>query len=464
MVDDATLQTVSSDDVYSCSALVVHRLPPVGDFAVLRLDRPVKGRQPAKVRLGARSVGEDDALLITGCPSGIPIKIADSAKVRENRANFLDFFVANLDSFEGNSGSGVFLAGSKELVGILTRGEEDYVTDGTCRRVNVCADGACLGERSVYAFWAIGELCRLDGTDDLAVCSCGDGDCQAAMLEDTAGCPADCGSLCGDGVCNGNENPVLCSVDCGLCGNQVCDATESESTCCRDCACIASLTCQVGVACGPRGDSCSESKTLGAQGTQVVQGNLRALHDLHQGRCQDKTGGVEEVYRFTLSAKTTVVAEASGFDTVLYLRSSCQDRSTELACNDDEVINNPASKLILDALEPGSYFLFLDAYDESASGRYTLTVNFYDVVDSDADGVIDGLDPCPHDAGASLEGDSDADGVIDCLDECPNDKSATKASQCQGGGCSTLDGDGTAFSFLFSFFLVLVFAVGRKLD
>jgi len=78
--------------------------------------------------------------------------------VRSNSPN-LDWFVANTDTFVGNSGSGVFDANTKELVGILVRGAQDYVADGSCNRVNVCPNDGCRGEDVIYAYRAIDDMC-----------------------------------------------------------------------------------------------------------------------------------------------------------------------------------------------------------------------------------------------------------------------------------------------------------------
>jgi hypothetical protein len=56
------------------------------------------------------------------------------------------FFVANLDTYGGNSGSAVFNAATGLVEGILVRGEQDYVQKGDCRVSNVCPADGCRGE------------------------------------------------------------------------------------------------------------------------------------------------------------------------------------------------------------------------------------------------------------------------------------------------------------------------------
>ena len=65
------------------------------------------------------------------------------------------FFVANLDTYGGNSGSPVFNAASYKVEGILVRGENDFVTNGTCYVSLVCPTTGCRGEDVTRAtVWA----------------------------------------------------------------------------------------------------------------------------------------------------------------------------------------------------------------------------------------------------------------------------------------------------------------------
>ena len=55
--------------------------------------------------------------------------------------------------------------------------------------------------------------------------------------------------------------------------------------------------------------------------------------DDDEGSCGG--GGLDVVYEFTIAGEYDVFIEASGFDTVLYVRTDCTDSSSEIACNDD---------------------------------------------------------------------------------------------------------------------------------
>lgn len=207
MTSSGTPGVITSDDVYSCVAFLGYQQSSTGlDYTVVRLDRPVTGRTPAPVRVAATALPVGTDLVVTGHPSGLPLKIADNASVRSNASN-LNLFVANLDTFVGNSGSGVFDENTGELVGVLVRGAQDYVQDGDCLRVNQCPDEGCRGEDVVYGFHALRDACR---RTEASFCSCGDGACSP--LESPASCAADCS--CGDGICSTGEDPTSCPADC----------------------------------------------------------------------------------------------------------------------------------------------------------------------------------------------------------------------------------------------------------
>ncbi len=133
---------VPSGDVYGCSLLVASKDDHRADWAVVRLDRAVAGRDPIPVDLTPPTVGTPVAMI--GYPGGLPAKIAGGAVVREDEE--AEYFEADLDAFGGNSGSGVFNEKTGALLGILVRGESpNYLRRGRCNIANVChrKDGLC---------------------------------------------------------------------------------------------------------------------------------------------------------------------------------------------------------------------------------------------------------------------------------------------------------------------------------
>jgi hypothetical protein len=154
MNDASTARTsFPAGDVYEGAALIGRQLTASGtDWALVRLDRRVTGRAPVGVRTSGK-VGSSQGLFVIGHPCGLPQKYAPGARVRDNSPG--PFFVANLDTYGGNSGSPVFNASNRKVEGILVRGENDFVTNGTCYVSLVCPTTGCRGEDVTRAsVWA----------------------------------------------------------------------------------------------------------------------------------------------------------------------------------------------------------------------------------------------------------------------------------------------------------------------
>lgn len=135
---------VPASDVYGCSRLLVREEVGSGaDWALIKLDRPVTGRKPLPVNKLGDPV-KDAPLVVIGHPAGLPTKVAGGASVRDPGPS--GYFVANLDTYGGNSGSAVFNAKTGLIEGILVRGEQDYVWKGSCRVSKHCGDDECRGE------------------------------------------------------------------------------------------------------------------------------------------------------------------------------------------------------------------------------------------------------------------------------------------------------------------------------
>lgn len=138
---------IPKTSVYGCKEIVSRKLnrSTSHDYALIRLDRPVKDRVPMKVRSTGKIANQAEVVII-GYPSGLPVKVADGARVRYNHKEL--FFVANTDSFSGNSGSPVIDTHTGTVEGILVRGEQDYTYDEErgCRVPKQCDDFECRGE------------------------------------------------------------------------------------------------------------------------------------------------------------------------------------------------------------------------------------------------------------------------------------------------------------------------------
>jgi V8-like Glu-specific endopeptidase len=141
--------TLNKTNIYHCKRIVEQELndETQEDYALIELDRPVLDRTPLKFRTEGK-IEQNAPILVIGHPSGLPTKIAGGANVRT-----LDerFFVGNLDTYGGNSGSAVFNANTLEVEGILVRGDEDYVAGpDNCRVSNVVSNDGGSGEDVTY--------------------------------------------------------------------------------------------------------------------------------------------------------------------------------------------------------------------------------------------------------------------------------------------------------------------------
>lgn len=145
MTNAATARTrFAAADVYAGRQLLGRQLSSDGtDWALVRLDRPAIGRKAVSIRTTGK-VKDTQAVYVIGHPCGLPQKFAADARVRENGA--ATFFVANLDTYGGNSGSPVFNQQTNKVEGILVRGETDFVSNGQCDVSLVCPSTGCRGE------------------------------------------------------------------------------------------------------------------------------------------------------------------------------------------------------------------------------------------------------------------------------------------------------------------------------
>lgn len=139
-------QVVNPNQVRYCTRIISTQVQNTGhDYAVVQINAPVTDRTPLRInRTGQIATGT--SLVMIGHPSGLPTKIAGGATVRNTTRN--GYFVANTDSYGGNSGSAVFNAETGLIEGILVRGETDFeVRPGdSCTQSKVCTNQGCRGE------------------------------------------------------------------------------------------------------------------------------------------------------------------------------------------------------------------------------------------------------------------------------------------------------------------------------
>lgn len=133
--------TLRADQVYWPTEIVAYQTG-YPDWGLVSLDRAVVGRRPLSLRRD-KQVADDQRLLVVGHPWGLPKKYDAGAVVTENTEPA--FFQANVDTYQGSSGSPVVNLDSWVVEGLLVRGMEDFVEDETlgCDRSLVCPDTGC---------------------------------------------------------------------------------------------------------------------------------------------------------------------------------------------------------------------------------------------------------------------------------------------------------------------------------
>ncbi len=150
--DDAGRTLLGKDQVYRAKGVVgaFDKSPNLPyklvnadiDWAIVTLDGTVN-EAVAKPVSAVRSekMAQGEPVYTIGYPSGLPLKYAGGAKVINNTPG--TFFLADLDTFAGNSGSPVYDS-KNQLAGILVRGATDYISrDG---RTGECSgfSGCCI--------------------------------------------------------------------------------------------------------------------------------------------------------------------------------------------------------------------------------------------------------------------------------------------------------------------------------
>ncbi len=403
---EGTLATIdATDDVYACSEIVAREDDGAVDYAVVRLDRTVTdAHQPAAVREGDTPLPLGEPLVVLGYGSGIPLKIDDGGQVINPRPAIRDWFGANLDTFGGNSGSGVF-NDEGEVVGILVRGEGDYEYSMGCGRVRLLPNLPMeegVEEDCTYVARAIAGLCAAAPST-----LCGGGSCQACRVDD------DCagGFSCIEGSCLspcdldfGCAEGEVCAAD-GFCepprGSRCVDGGVQETRCGRPTGpvmdCGDRNFCAEG-ACHPlpAGDTCADAVDIEPVDQHIVGVFSEGGTSAGRGSCGGR--GRDVIYRVVLDGRYRMRAYASAFDAVLHIRTQCGNPASEVACDDDGGARTDS--LIQGEFGPGEYFIYMDVFQRQVLGAYELDLMFERIVEADA-GVDGGFDAGAGDAGVS---------------------------------------------------------------
>ncbi len=151
-------ESLPAESVFTCKRVIRKELNlDLGlDYALVQLDRNVRGRDPLVLERESRFT-QKSKLTVIGSPSGLPLKISQEGKLRSTLHPF--FIVSTLDTYKGNSGSPVFNSKTGLVGGILVRGEEDFIPDHQrmCLQSKRCEGDECQGE-SVSKILSIPEI------------------------------------------------------------------------------------------------------------------------------------------------------------------------------------------------------------------------------------------------------------------------------------------------------------------
>ncbi len=316
---------------------------------------------------------------------------------------------------------------------------------GDCPQGRVCADGVCeLGECVVDEDCDANERCgderRCEPEPECeADEQCPDGErCEAQRcVPEGPQCPEDadcdglscgldpvCGAPCGEctppdrcqeGACvcepqcgeaECGPDPV-CGQPCGMCGeDQRCEG--GRCVCKPDCeqrGCGPDPVC--GLSCGECADDqrCDEQgrcQPLGAahpcddptllDGLGEHLGSNVGVGALEEGSCGG-AGGAEVAYRFVPGedGPLRIATGGSEYDTVLYVRESCRDAASELACNDDSEDLGLQSALVVQARAGVALWIFVDAYGPREQGEHRVVVDTNVEPECPRDAACEGL-------------------------------------------------------------------------
>ena len=158
-------------EVYQGIEIVSRESSGALDHSVVRVDRPITAPNASALPVRRYSVVQPGTYVgVIGHPAGLPMKIAfGDTFVRSSTHN--DYFVANLDTFGGNSGSPVFNAEAGVVEGILVRGATDYIFHPDCFESNVFDNDAGRGEDSTKTTVFADSI---PTTEVMSIVECGD--------------------------------------------------------------------------------------------------------------------------------------------------------------------------------------------------------------------------------------------------------------------------------------------------
>lgn len=106
---------------------------------------------------------------------------------------------------------------------------------------------------------------------------------------------------------------------------------------------------------------------------RTLTGDTSSSSDRFQATCAGSARSNDLVYRLVLNRRRRVrITSEQQYDGAIYVRSSCTDMTTEVACNDDTTDNRHST--IETVLDRGTYFVFVDGFSDRSQGSFTMEV------------------------------------------------------------------------------------------
>lgn len=128
------IAVVQKDSVYRCIEILERKVDlfSQNNYAIIKLEREVLDRNPLPIRL-SKKAQKGMKLYSLGHSFGLPLKVIEDAHVIRSMDKF---FLANIDSGLGSSGSPVINAIDHVVEGILVQTQLDSINNGGCKKAN----------------------------------------------------------------------------------------------------------------------------------------------------------------------------------------------------------------------------------------------------------------------------------------------------------------------------------------
>jgi hypothetical protein len=283
---------------------------------------------------------------------------------------------ATTTSASGSGGEGAATSGSAGASVTSATGGVGGAPPGAelgepCTINDDCDSGFCLQEQ--VSGWPLGyctELCN-----DFAPCRaagtvCTDvGGGQFCLVGCTPGGSGECldhqqcfdlgggPGICGPGCTSNAQCPALgsCDDETGLCvPPEICndgvDNDGDDLTDCEDDDCASDCAAEIGAACG-----------AAVSATTAQSGDTTGGTSLFAASCTGGAGALEDIYSYAASQSGYLrLTLDSATDQGIYVRSACDDATTELGCVD--AVASGIEQLFVEVTSGQSYDIFVDGY------------------------------------------------------------------------------------------------------